>query len=75
MSDAHPHSDSDTAATQDCSHTQPKTKPISMHEGVPHWHDVCCCEAEPRWVAIAEELGIDLDAGWTSEDEQPQSEP
>ncbi|MDV3237242.1 MAG: hypothetical protein LOY58_00110 [Gammaproteobacteria bacterium] len=39
-------------------------KPISMHEGVPHWHDVCCCEAEPRWVALAEELGIDLDAGW-----------
>lgn len=39
-------------------------KPISMHEGVPAWHDVCCCEAEPRWIAVAEELGIDLDAGW-----------
>ncbi|MBZ0071363.1 MAG: hypothetical protein WCY26_04420 [Thiohalobacteraceae bacterium] len=39
-------------------------KPISMHEGVPAWHDICCCEAEPRWIAVAEELGIDLDAGW-----------
>ncbi len=39
-------------------------KPISMHEGVPAWHDVCCCEAEPRWIAVADELGIDLDAGW-----------
>jgi hypothetical protein len=41
----------------------------SMHEGVPDWHDVCCCEAEPRWVEVAHELGIDLDAGW--EDRRP----
>lgn len=38
-------------------------KPISMHEDVPVWHDCCCCEAEPYWVAVADELGIDLDAG------------
>jgi len=43
--------------------TATASKPISMHEGVPIWHDCCCCEAEPRWAALAEELGIDLDAG------------
>lgn len=25
-------------------------KPISMHEGVPIWQDVCACEAEPYWL-------------------------
>lgn len=53
-----------TAPTPDGRPPATAPKPISMHEGVPHWHDVCCCEAEPRWVALAEELGIDLDAGW-----------
>ena len=43
-----------------------RKKPISMHEGVPTWHDCCCCEAEPRWVAVAEELGIDLDSDWNT---------
>jgi len=22
---------------------------VSMHEGVPIWHDSCSCEAEPYW--------------------------
>ena len=39
-------------------------KSVSMHEDVPVWHDCCCCEAEPRWIEIAPELGIDLDADW-----------
>ena len=33
---------------------------LSMHEGVASWCDCCSCEAEPYWVAVAEELGIDL---------------
>ncbi len=37
-------------------------KPISMHENVPVWCDCCSCAAEPYWLAVAEELGIDLDA-------------
>lgn len=64
MTDSRSHSCEENAALQDTNPTQACKKPISMHEGVPHWHDVCCCEAEPRWVALAEELGIDLDAGW-----------
>ncbi len=35
-----------------------------MHENVPVWSDPCCsCEAEPYWREVAEEMGIDLDAG------------
>lgn len=33
----------------------------SMHEGVEVWCDCCSCEAEPYWVAVAAELGIDPD--------------
>lgn len=32
----------------------------NMHDGIGVWCDCCSCEAEPRWVAVAEELGIDL---------------
>jgi len=32
----------------------------SMHDGVGHWCDCCPCEAEPRWRALGEELGIEL---------------
>ena len=35
-------------------------KRVNMHEGIPDWYDCCSCEAEPYWVAVAEELGIDL---------------
>jgi hypothetical protein len=27
----------------------------SMHENVELWEDVCVCEPEPRWQAVAEE--------------------
>ncbi|GHA36182.1 hypothetical protein ACFFLZ_23070 [Photobacterium aphoticum] len=30
---------------------------ISMHEDVPVWCDVCVCEAEPYWQAIAQDQG------------------
>lgn len=33
---------------------------LSMHEGIASWCDCCSCEAEPYWVAVAKELGIDL---------------
>jgi hypothetical protein len=31
----------------------------SMHDGIAVWCDCCSCEAEPYWVEIAAELGID----------------
>ena len=31
-----------------------------MHDGIGVWCDCCSCEAEPRWIEVAEELGIDL---------------
>jgi hypothetical protein len=37
-----------------------KKKRANMHEGIGVWADCCSCEAEPRWVEVAEELGIDL---------------
>jgi hypothetical protein len=37
-----------------------KRKRANMHEGIGVWCDCCSCEAEPRWVEVAEELGIDL---------------
>ena len=35
-------------------------KRVSMHGGIASWCDCCSCEAEPYWVAVAAELGIDL---------------
>jgi len=32
----------------------------SMHEGIAVWCDCCSCAAEPYWLAVAEEMGIDL---------------
>ena len=40
-----------------------RRRPISMHENVSPWADHCSCGAEPYWLAVAEELGIDVDAG------------
>jgi hypothetical protein len=37
-----------------------KRKRANMHDGIGVWCDCCSCEAEPRWVEVAEELGIDL---------------
>jgi len=39
-----------------------------MHERVAPWADHCSCGAEPYWLEVAAELGIDVDAG--VEDEQ-----
>lgn len=70
MTDPHSEPDSSTAEPQGTVAT-PEKKPISMHEGVPVWHDCCCCEAEPYWIAVAEEMGIDLDAGWDGDKHTP----
>ncbi len=35
-------------------------KKISMHDGVADWCDVCVCEAEPYWKAVADEMGINM---------------
>ncbi len=32
----------------------------SMHEGIAVWCDCCSCEAEPYWVEIAKEMGLEL---------------
>lgn len=34
---------------------------LSMHEGVTEWCDCCSCAAEPYWMEVAQELGIDPD--------------
>lgn len=62
-----PHAESDSPAESQGTAATPAHKSISMHEGVPVWHDCCCCEAEPYWAELAEEMGIDLDAGWKRE--------
>lgn len=49
----------------------PAKRRISMHEGIGDWCDCCPCEAEPRWVEVGEELGIDLG---DYEDEAPPDE-
>jgi hypothetical protein len=40
-----------------------------MHEGIAVWCDCCSCAAEPYWLEVAEELGIDLGSNY--EDEPP----
>ncbi len=51
---------------------QPAQKRASMHDGIAAWCDCCSCEAEPYWVEVAEELGIDLGSDY--EDEVPAPE-
>ncbi|MGD8570640.1 MAG: hypothetical protein PVJ39_21320 [Gammaproteobacteria bacterium] len=49
----------ETAATP-ATRTETTGSSISMHDGVGDWCDCCSCEAEPYWLEVAEELGIDL---------------
>lgn len=68
MADSHPHPDArDEEAQRETTTRRPmppadgkKKKHANMHEGLGVWADCCSCEAEPRWAAVAEELGIDL---------------
>jgi hypothetical protein len=50
---------------------EPRKKSISMHDGVPVWHDCCCCEAEPYWAELAEEMGVDLNPSWDTDKDGP----
>ncbi len=34
-------------------------KSKSMHDGIAVWCDCCSCEAEPYWVEIAQEMGME----------------
>ncbi|MBS1189518.1 MAG: prolyl-tRNA synthetase [Rhodocyclaceae bacterium] len=72
-SDTRARVDSQKAATLPASKAEGKKKPISMHEGIAVWCDCCSCEAEPRWVEVANEMGIDL-GDYEDEDgrEKPQ---
>lgn len=45
-----------------------RTRPISMHERVAPWADHCSCGAEPYWLEVAAELGIDIEAGDDAEE-------
>ncbi len=45
-----------------------RRKSLSMHDGIAVWCDCCSCEAEPYWVAVAEELGIDLGSDYEDAD-------
>ncbi|HSD59785.1 MAG TPA: hypothetical protein VLC55_02915 [Burkholderiales bacterium] len=47
---------------------QPAKKRVSMHDGIAVWADCCSCAAEPYWLAVAEEMGIDLGSDYEDED-------
>jgi hypothetical protein len=45
-----------------------------MHEGIAVWCDCCSCAAEPYWLAVAEEMGIDLGSDYEDEDTKSSSQ-
>ena len=51
-----------------------KRKRANMHDGIAVWCDCCSCEAEPYWVAVAEELGIKLGSDYKDADTEPSPE-
>ena len=45
-------------------HPDPAQRVRTIHDDVSACEDgICCCEPEPRWEALGEELGIEGDAG------------
>ena len=52
--------------------TMKRKKSKSMHDGIAVWCDCCSCEAEPYWVAVAEEMRIDLGSDYEDDDSPPQ---
>lgn len=48
-----------------------RRKRANMHEGIAVWCDCCSCEAEPYWVAVAEEMGIDLGSDYEDDQDRP----
>jgi hypothetical protein len=49
-----------------------RKKRISMHEGIAVWCDCCSCAAEPYWLAVAEEMGVDLGSDYEDEAAPPK---
>ncbi len=48
---------------------EPKGKrSISMHDGIAVWCDCCSCEAEPYWVEIGKEMGMELGSDYEDGD-------
>ncbi|HET9463557.1 MAG TPA: hypothetical protein VFO43_06290 [Thiobacillus sp.] len=62
----------DTAAAQP---TKKARKRLSMHDGIAVWCDCCSCAAEPYWLAVAEEMGIDLGSDYEDEDPESAAKP
>ncbi len=46
---------------------QAAKKRVNMHDGIAVWADCCSCAAEPYWLAVAEEMGIDLGSDYEDE--------
>ena len=60
-----------TARQASAAPVKPRKKRLSMHEGIAVWADCCSCAAEPYWLEVAEEMGIDLGSDY--EDEDPEA--
>ena len=63
---------SETGAPASSRTTTPEPKgkrSISMHDGIAVWCDCCSCEAEPYWVEIGREMGIDLGSDYDDADQ------
>ena len=50
-----------------------RRKRANMHEGIAVWCDCCSCAAEPYWLAVAEEMGIDLGSDYEDEEPTPKA--
>ena len=46
---------------------RPRKKRANMHEGIAVWCDCCSCEAEPYWVEVGKEMGIDMSNDYEDE--------
>lgn len=59
----------DTATTGTAHPAAERRKRLSMHEGIAVWADCCSCAAEPYWLEVAEEMGIDLGSDYEDDGE------
>lgn len=59
----------DTATTGTAHPAATRRKRLSMHEGIAVWADCCSCAAEPYWLEVAEEMGIDLGSDYEDDGE------
>jgi hypothetical protein len=61
------------ASTQGPVDVPKRKKRANMHEGIAVWCDCCSCAAEPYWLAVAEEMGIDLGSDYEDENPPPKA--